>query len=63
MPRFTAEELRSKHLATSITAKAREFPAEQYEDGGVVFCSLSAFNRLHMTSNCGGAPEVTPTEK
>ncbi|CAB1336903.1 unnamed protein product, partial [Coregonus sp. 'balchen'] len=38
MPRFTAEELRSKHLATRITA--REFPAQLYEDGGVLFCKV-----------------------
>ena len=42
MPRFTVEELKNKHLVSRITARdsASEFPAELYEDGGVLVCKV-----------------------
>uniref|UniRef100_A0A8C8GX22 Uncharacterized protein n=1 Tax=Oncorhynchus tshawytscha TaxID=74940 RepID=A0A8C8GX22_ONCTS len=41
-PRSNRKELMSEHLATRITARdrAREFPVELYEDGGVLFCKV-----------------------
>ena len=40
--RFTAEELRRRHLATRITARdrANEFANDFYEDGGVLYCKV-----------------------
>lgn len=40
--KFTAEELRKRHLSAKITARdrAKELGNDFYEDGGVMFCKV-----------------------